>query len=121
MPIRCEVIPKRDATPAQLRALGTALDRWCHQEIKDEGGSRRVDRQAVDDLLAGQLPQPLAVESLMGPDGPDPEADRRAVPLVVRGGPAYDRKATILGLRREIPAELVEDVLVAGKSWQLLE
>jgi hypothetical protein len=119
MPIRCEVIPRRSATPQELQKLAAALQRWCHNEVKGEGGSRRLDPQAMEDLLAGKLPQRLAVESLIGPDEPDPEADRRAVPVVVRGGPAYDRKVIVQGLRREIPAELVEDVLVAGRSWKV--
>lgn len=119
MPIRCELIPRRTATRKELQKLGDALQRWCHDEVKDEGGSRRIDAQGLEDLLGGRLPQALATEALVGPDGPDPAADRRAVAVVVRGGPAYDRKAIIEGLRREIPAELVEDVLVAGRSWQV--
>jgi|SRR5208283_5217815 len=116
MPIHCEILPRPDASPEQLQALGQAIQRWYHQEVKDEGTTRRIDNQALEDLLAGQMPQPVSFEALTA--STEAQAKKHAVPIMVRGGPAYDRQAIIRSLRRAIPSELVEDVLVAGRSWQ---
>jgi len=121
MPIRCEIIPREDATPDQLRQLASAILRWYNQEVRGEGATRRIDQHGLTSLQAGKLPDALALGAVAGPDEPDPELDRHAVAIVVRGGPAYDRKAVIASFRRDLSPELVQDVLVAGRSWNLLD
>jgi hypothetical protein len=38
-----------------------------------------------------------------------------------QGEASRNRRATIGSLRREIPAEGVEDIVIAGKSWNLID
>jgi hypothetical protein len=49
-----------------------------------------------------------------------PEAEGPTALFRVRGG-NYDRRRTVASLRRHIPADLVEDVLVDGRSWAACE
>jgi hypothetical protein len=60
------------------------------------------------DLIAGKLPRPSRTSR---------QAERRGVYLRLRDEASQDRQATIDSLRREIPADGVEDILVDGKSW----
>jgi hypothetical protein len=67
---------------------------------------------AVNALRAGTLP----------PVGQVWKGRKRPViPVDVRAGRSYDRRATIQSLRQDIPAELVEAVLVDGRSWNRVE
>ena len=108
MAIDCDVILKWGATPEQLRALGGALWRWCHRAAGDTGTYQYLDNQALADLIAGQLPAPVRT------------ARQAALPRVqfrVGGDASRDCQATIESLRREIPHEGVEGVLVGGSGW----
>jgi len=104
MSVTCDVILKWGATPEQLAALGAALWRWCNR-----GGDTRIyqhlDNQALADLIAGKLPA-------------SNPAERRGVHFGVRDEASHDRQATIARLRREIPAQGVEDIVVEGTSWK---
>jgi hypothetical protein len=108
MPINCDVILQWNATPAQLSALGAALWRWCSGTAKDTGIYHYLDNQALADLIAGRLPTTTQTPW---------QAERRGVHFRVRDEASPDRLAAIAGLRREMPAEGIEDILVDGKSW----
>ena len=108
--IRCTVIPRPDATPRQLQALGAALHRWYRQEYREHGMALYTNEEATRALLDGLWPPP---------DSPKRKTAHRAtVPLEVRGGRSYNREATIASLRKAIPAGLVEDVFIDGRSWR---
>jgi hypothetical protein len=44
---------------------------------------------------------------------------KRTLYLKVWGGDGFSRQRTIESLRRDIPHDLVEDILVEGRSWDL--
>src|SRR5689334_11630382 len=102
MSIRCNVILEENATPEQLSALGAGLWRWCVRAAGHTGMYQYLNNQTLADLIAGQFPAP--------------EGERN-VHFRVRDYVSHDRQTTIDSLRREIPAQGVEDILVDGKSW----
>jgi hypothetical protein len=112
MSIDCDVILQWSATPAQLTSLGTALWRWCNRAAGDTGIYQYLDNQALADLIAGQFPAPSLT--------PRP-AERPSAHFRVRDKAFSDRQATIDSLRRDIPAQGVEDIVVDGTSWNLVE
>ncbi len=112
MSMNCEIILQWGATPEQLAALGTALWRWCSRTAGDTGIYQYLDNQALADLIAGKLP----VSSQ-----PPLYTDRRGVHFRVRDETSQDRRASLDGLRRELPAGGIEDVLVDGTSWNPVE
>jgi hypothetical protein len=112
MSVACDVIVQWNATPEQLAALGSALWRWCDRTAGNTGIYQYLDNQALADLIAGRLP----VSSQ-----PPLSADRRGVHFRVRDEASQDRQATIEGLRRELPAGGIEDVVVDGTSWNAVE
>jgi hypothetical protein len=71
-----------------------------------------LDNQALANLIAGRLP----VSSR-----PPREADWRGVPVRVRDEASRDYQATLDGLRRELRAGGIEDVVVEGISWNSVE
>jgi hypothetical protein len=108
MSITCDVILQWGATPEQLRVLGTALWRWCNRAAGDTGMYQFLDNQALADLIAGRLPA----------RGQTPrQVDGRGVWLRVRDEASPGRQATVASLRRDIPPEGVEDIMVDGTSW----
>jgi hypothetical protein len=131
--LECEVIPRRDATTQELKALASALDRW----ISESAQPFLTTAYAVADLHGGELPQPLSVafESYLDDQlvrrGRDPpsgqERSRRHQEIVQRLGPiaasrtvlvhVRDAKQAIASLRKTVPPELVEDILIDRRSW----
>jgi hypothetical protein len=107
MAINCDVIVQWRATPEQLRALGAALWRWGTRAAGD-AVYHYVNNQALADLIAGTLPA-----SRQTPWQFDP----RGVHFRVWDEASQDRQATLASLRREIPAQGVEDIVVDGTSW----
>lgn len=112
MPVNCEVILRWDATPEQLAAVGSALWRWCNRTAGAAGIYQYLDNQALADLIAGQLPETSQTPW---------QADQRGVGFRVRDETSLDRQATIDSLRREIPPEGVQDVVVDGQSWNRID
>jgi hypothetical protein len=106
--IYCQVILKPSATPGQLTRLGAALWRWCTQAAGRTGMYQYLDNQALADLLAGRLPAADPVAS---------RGEQWGVRFRVGDGAFRDRQALIDSLRRQIPAEGVEDVRADGISW----
>ncbi len=112
MSVNCDVIVNWDATPAQLAALGSALWRWCNRTAGNTCIYQYLDDQGLADLIAGKLP----VSSQ-----PPLDANRRGVHVQIRDEASQDRQATLDSLRRELPAEGIEDVIVDGTSWDSVE
>ncbi len=112
MSMNCNIILKWSATPEQLTALGAALWRWCSRAAGATGIYQYLDDQALADLIAGKLPASSQTPW---------RADRRGVHFWVQAEAYHDRQATIASLRREIPGEGVEDVVIDGKSWTLID
>lgn len=112
MAIECDVLVKWSATPEQLRTLGAALWRRCKRTAGKTGIYQYLDNQALADLIAGKLPASSASPLY---------ADRRGVHCRVRDEASHDPRATLDGLRRDLPAGGIEDVVVNGTSWNSFE
>jgi hypothetical protein len=110
MSIACDVIIPWGATPEQLTAVGAALWRWCNRAAGPAGLYGYLDDQALADLIAGGHP---------GTSRAPCPADGRGVHVLLRDETSRHRREAIDSLRRDVPLRLVEDVLVAGKSWDL--
>jgi hypothetical protein len=110
MSIACEVIVPWGATPEQLTAVGTALWRWCSRTSGPAGLYRYLDDQALADLIAGRHP---------GESRAPCPTDGRGVHVWLGDEVSRHRRAAVDRLRQEVPSRLVEDILVAGKSWDL--
>ena len=108
MSVYCHVILKPDATPGQFTTLGAALWRWCTRAAGGTGVYRYLDNQALADLVAG-LP-PTSGHTTWS-------AERHGLLYGVRDGAFPDLRAVIDSLRREIPPEGIEDIVVEGGSW----
>jgi hypothetical protein len=151
-PLDCAIIPRHDANPDELKELAAALAAWWRAECSAPGSAvERLDEDALNDLQAGELPQPFGLR-LLGWFR-DPEAHRGAAvprrltardmtdvlrhardanPAVARRIPPTNLRAVFLGLsnhselavnrllaslRLRLPPDLVEDVLIDGRSW----
>jgi hypothetical protein len=112
MSVTCDVIIKWNATPDQLAALGTALWGWCNCTAGRTGIYQFLDNQALADLMAGKLPIV---------DQPPLASDRRGVHFRARDRSSRNGRAAIDTLRRELPAEAIEQVLVDGISWNTVD
>jgi hypothetical protein len=110
MSICCDVILRTGATPEQLNALGTALWRWGNGAAGDSGLYQRLDDQGLADLIAGRLP-PLSIP-------PAGRSEHCGFHYVLCDGLSRDRETAIDRLRRQIPPQAVEDILVDGTSWE---
>jgi hypothetical protein len=151
-PLDGAIVPRQDASSDELKELGAALAAWWRAECAIPGSAaERLDEDALNDLLAGELPQPFGLR-LLGWFR-DPEAHRGvtlprrltaqdmtdvlrhardANPAVARRIPPTNLRAVFLGLsnhgelavnrllaglRLRLPPDLVEDVLIDGRSW----
>jgi hypothetical protein len=129
--IPCEVLPRSDASAAQLRALGQALADWSANEFAAEGQLRFIDNLVVAELLGGEDPtelvfavihadsdeDSLTITRRVGwPERPAGSAQKLTVSCSFRGA-GYDRRGVIAALRGAIPTELVCDILIDGRSW----
>ena len=110
MPINCDIILQWNAKSGQLRALGAALWRWCRHAEGNTGVYQHLDNQGLADLLAGNFPAPSQTPR---------QTQRRGVHFGFRDETSQDRQATTDSLRRELPSDGVEDILVGGASWAL--
>jgi hypothetical protein len=131
--LECEIIPRPDATPEQLKALADALDNW----IGNHAVPSVTTAYALADLRAGELPQPLSVafehyldDHLVECGGESPSGPARAQrhrAILEKLGPMATGRTVFVhvrdvqeaaeSLRQAIPAELVEDILIDHRSW----
>jgi hypothetical protein len=111
MSMNCDLILQWSATPEQLTALGAALWRWCNRAAGATRIYQLLDNQALADLIAGKLPASSQTPC---------RGDRRSIHFWFQGEASHDRQATIGSLRRAIPAAGVEDIVINGKSWNLI-
>ncbi len=112
MSIACDVILSWSATPQQLSAVGGALWRWCNRTAGDTGIYQFLDNQPLADLIAGRSPELVQTPR-------QPKCQR--VHLMVRDVAYHDRQATIASLRRAMPTGGITDIVVDGKSWDLID
>jgi hypothetical protein len=112
MSINCDVILHWSATPAQLKALGAALWRWCNRAAGGTGIYQFLDNQALADLIAGKLPASSQTPR---------QGQHRGVHFRVRDEASQDGQATRDSLRHSIPAQGIEDIMVDGISWNRVE
>lgn len=110
MSIHCDVTLRWGATPGQLRALGAALWRWSIRGSAGTGMYQHLDDQVLADLIDGQFPAIMQTP---------PQAES-AIQFSIRDEVSQDPEATLASLRRAIPAEGVEDIVVGGISWHLI-
>jgi hypothetical protein len=151
-PLDCAIIPRRDLNSDELKELGVSLAAWWRAECAAPGSAvERLDEDALNDLLAGELPQPFGLRllgwfrepgahhgitlprRLTAQDMSDVLRHARdSNPTVARRIPPAELRAVFLGLcnytepavrrllaglRRRLPADLLEDVLIDGRSW----
>jgi hypothetical protein len=135
--ITCEVFPRTDSTPDDLKALGDALARW-HDQSMDEDGYIGVvffyDAQGMKDLRKGEFPQPRGLQSvslmrkaskLLGMKKPDVSmreatealGSKRTIFMHAERSEDYNREELVNSLRTAIPAHLVSDIQIDGQSW----
>jgi hypothetical protein len=109
MSILCKVLPRRGATPRELRELGSALRRWYARESREHGIALYTNLEDINALRQGHLPaaRPLRRRA----------KKRHAIVLAVRAGRWYSLEATRKSFEQDIPARLVQDVLIDGASW----
>jgi hypothetical protein len=131
--VLAEVVPRREATSDQLRALGLALADWSEGELRPGGLLRSIDNIVLTELLGGDDPTEYVFAVLRGADEDDAititcrtpqhadpaEAARCLIVACSFRGPGYDRSRAVESLRAAVPAALVEDVRIDGRSWNL--
>jgi len=129
--VACDVVPRRDASSDDLRALGLALADWSEAELRAGGLLRSIDNIVLVELLGGDDPSEIVFAVLHGQDDNDCLTITRRAPvhadpaeaalqLVVACafcGPTYSRQRAVQSLRDAIPAHLVEDIVIDGRSW----
>jgi hypothetical protein len=130
--VPARVLPRPDASSDELNALGRALIDWSEGELGPGGLLREIDNIVLTELVGGDDPSEVVFAVLYGEDDDDdaltitrlasPHSDPVAAArlLVVacsfrRAG--YSRRRAVNSLRDAIPAALVEDVLIDGRSW----
>lgn len=107
MPIHCEVLLQWDSTPAQRRALGAVLWRWCGRATGKAGMYQYLDNQALADLIAGRLPAP-GVSAW--------QAGLPRVQFLVPGNSAEEHASMLESLRQLRPDQGVAEVRVEGET-----
>jgi hypothetical protein len=126
-----EVLPRRGATSDDLKALGLALADWSETELQPGGLLHSIDNIVLTELLGGDDPSEIVFAVLRGTDDGDfvtitqrtlahsdpAEAAGRLIVACLFRGSGYDRHRAVESLRDAIPAALVEDVLIDGRSW----
>jgi hypothetical protein len=129
--IPCEVVPRRDATSDELKDLGIALAHWSKEELQPGGLLRSIDNIVLAELLGGDDPSEVVFAIVYAEDDDDrltitrlpahhSDPAQAAQQLIVAcsfRGTAFSRGRAIASLRDAIPAGLVEDVVLDGRSW----
>jgi hypothetical protein len=108
----CELVIKSSATPEELRALGNALWGWCQKIGIDGTIYQYVDNQLFADLIAGRFPVAWHRPR---------KAGYSSLHFLVRGHAARDFRPTIDSVRCHLPEKAVEDFVIEGVSWNLID
>ncbi|HKI30979.1 MAG TPA: hypothetical protein VKA46_03880 [Gemmataceae bacterium] len=128
-----EIVPRPDATSDDLKVLGLALSDWSKVELRPGGLLRSIDNIVLTELLGGDDPAAVVFAVIYGEDDGDcltilrrtpPHSDpadaaRQLVVACSFRGSVYSRRRAVESLRDAVPAGLVEDVLIDGRSWDL--
>jgi len=112
MSLRCQVVLKGSASPEQLSTLGGALWGWCNRAAGESAIYQYVDNQLLADLIAGKFPVSSSQSGV---------ADHRGLCFRVRGQASQDFRPTVDSLRRALPGQAVEDIVIDGVSWNLVD
>jgi len=126
-------VPLPDATSDDLKVLGLALSDWSKVELRPGGLLRSIDNIVLTELLGGDDPAAVVFAVIYGEDDGDcltilrrtpPHSDpadaaRQLVVACSFRGSVYSRRRAVESLRDAVPAGLVEDVLIDGRSWDL--
>jgi hypothetical protein len=136
VPVGCHIIPLRNGTWQERQALGRALSHWSERAAGKSGLLESLDHLALLSLLGGESSQDLCHGMLedstnlpLRPgemdqktaEGRKEDDEDRTIFFAVPGGKSYNRRRVIEKLRQEIPAELVQDILIDGRSWQEID
>jgi hypothetical protein len=145
MTIHGDLIPRRDATPEQLKALGAAIQAWFSGILRQraEAGDEAdgwLDEDAVADLLHGELPQPMAarclpllhgmtvrelIDSLSGARDSYPLARHLLPPPHARCvGFGFvlaeeGRDDLLASMRARLPLHLIAEIRIDGERYEL--
>jgi hypothetical protein len=130
--IPAQIVPRRNASSEELKLLGHALANWSEAELHAGGLLRFIDNIVLVELMGGDDPSEVVFAVLYGetdddcltivrltPPHTDPDAAQRLIVDCSFCGAGYDRHQAIASLRNAVPGELVEDVLIDGRSWDL--
>jgi hypothetical protein len=131
--VTAEVLPRHDATSDDLKVLGVALADWSAAELRPGGLLRAIDNIVLTELLGGDNPSEVVFAVIRGENDADTlmimrrtaahsnpaEAARHLIVTCLFRGPEYNRHRAVESLRDAVPAGLVEDILIDGRSWNL--
>jgi hypothetical protein len=136
-PIVCEIIPRPDCRPDELKALAEAIQTW-HYALSGWEWNSGIEFYLHDiglkDLRRGELPLPSGLrfvsnlrraQELLGTNISLPTmreatstlGTRRNVCLLGQPGEFYSEETLFSSLRHFIPADLVADVRIGVTSW----
>jgi hypothetical protein len=135
--LACEILPRPNCTPEELKALAQAIRTW-HQALSgwewDAGIQVCLHDIDLKDLRRGELPLPAGLkvvsslrhaQKLLGTNISLPTmreattalGTKRSVCLLGLPGEYYCEDALFASLRHFIPADLVADVRIGATSW----
>lgn len=142
MPLQVEIMPRPDAAPDQLKQLASALREWFAAYVKDAAAfdpdvDGWIDEAALDDLRAGELPQPTVLRLVKDQPGirvQDVSATlawvRSVFPLARRTIPSPTARCVSFGfslagtprqrdhmlesLRHDVPVEYLAQITING-------
>ena len=139
MSIKCELIPRNDLNPEQHKELANAFCYWAGPE----NGHESMDGYAAACMLNGEAPPTAAMgilyREILLRESPWINSARELIDEIERLRPqlarapshrcirftvmseGYDRRQQIARLWDELPVELVNNVLIDGRSWKELD
>jgi hypothetical protein len=132
--VPAQILPRRAASSDDLKALGFALADWSEAELRPGGLLRFIDNIVLTELVGGDDPSEvvfavlyaadddedgLTITRLMPPHSDPAAAAQLLVVACSFCGTVYSRRRAVESLRDAVPAALIEDVLIDGRSWDL--
>jgi hypothetical protein len=131
--ILCEILPRREATSDGLKLLSLALAHWSERELRPGGLLAWIDNIVLTELLSGDDLSEVVFAVVYAEAYDDcltilrrdlrhsdpAEAAQRLVVACTFHGSGYSRTSAVASLRDGVSVELVEDVLLDGRGWNL--